>query len=48
MDSTELVEAMEHFISDSYEKDGRTILFFEYVPEELWEELKDTLMRLKS
>ena len=36
------------FISDSYEKDGRTILFFEYVPEELWEELKDALMRMKS
>ena len=45
MDSTELIEAMEHFISDGYERDGQTILFFEYVPEELWEEIKNTLLR---
>lgn len=45
MDSTELIEAMEHFISDSYEKDGQKILFFEYVPEELWEAMKETLLR---
>ena len=40
--------AMEHFISDSYEVDGQMILFFEYVPEELWEAMKDALMRLKD
>lgn len=45
MDSTELIEAMEHFISDSYERDGQTILFFEYVPEELWEEITEALLR---
>ena len=45
MDSMELIEAMEHFLSDSYEKDGKTILFFEYVPAELWEEIAETLLR---
>lgn len=48
MDSTELIDGMEHYISDSYEKDGHNILFFEYVPEELWEKVRAALLKVRG
>lgn len=38
-----LISEMEDYISDAYMRGGHGTLHFEYVPEELWNEIKRRL-----
>lgn len=44
MTGMQLIEEMEKAISDGYTKGDHVYLFFEYVPEVLWNEIRRRLL----